>query len=47
MLNELGLLEARGAVVRIALLYKMSRHQIDIDTDLYLQPNTEQITRQG
>ena len=23
----------------------MSRHQIDIDTDLYLQPNTERRTR--
>ena len=47
MLNELEWcsLEARGAAVRITLLYKMSRHQIDIDTDLYLQLNTERRTR--
>ena len=47
MLNELEWcsLEARGAAVRITLLHKMSRHQIDIDTDLYFQPNTERRTR--
>ena len=39
MLNELEWcsLEAKEAAVRITLLYKMSRHQIDIDTDLYLR----------
>ena len=47
MLNEFEWcsLEAKEAAVRITLLYKMSRHQIDIDTDLYLQPNTERRTR--
>ena len=49
MLNELEWcsLEAKEAVVRITPLYKMTRHQIDIDTDLYLQPNTERRTRDG
>ena len=30
---------------RLVLLYKMSRGQIDIDTDAYLHPNTELRTR--
>ena len=47
MLNELGWssLEARRTLTRITLLHKMSRHLIDIDVDLYLQPHTERRTR--
>ena len=47
MLSELGwsTLELRRTMSRLVLLYKMSRGQIDIDTDAYLHPNTELRTR--
>ena len=47
MLHELGwtTLELRTTMTRLALLYKMSRGQIDVDTETYLNPNTEFRTR--
>ena len=43
MLHELGwtTLELRRTMTWLALLYKMSRGQIDVDTETYLNPNTE------
>ena len=47
MLHELGwtTLELRRTMTRLALLYKMSRGQIDVDTETYLNPNTKLRTR--
>ena len=47
MLHELGwtTLELRRTMTRLALLYKMSRGQIDVDTETYLNSNTELRTR--
>ena len=47
MLHEFGWtpLELRRTMTRLALLYKMSRGQIDVDTETHLNPNTELRTR--
>ena len=38
-------LESRRAMTRLTLLYKMSRGEIDIDTDSFLRPHAESRTR--
>ena len=47
MLHELGwtTLELRRTMTQLALLYKMNRGQIDVDTETHLNPNTELRTR--
>ena len=38
-------LESRRTMTRLTLLYKMSRGEIDIDTDSFLRPHAESRTR--
>ena len=47
ILQDLGWtsLELRRTMTRLNLLYKMSREQIDIDVNSYLQPHSEARTR--
>ena len=37
--------KSRRTMTRLALLYKISRGQIDVDTEIYLNPNTKLRTR--
>ena len=47
MLHELEwtTLELRRTMTQLALLYKMRRGQIDVNTETYLNPNNELRTR--
>lgn len=47
MIQDLGwkTLESRRTMTRLTLLYKMSRGEIDIDTDSFLRPRAESRTR--
>ena len=47
MIQDLGwkTLESRRTMTRLTLLYKMSRGEIDIDTDSFLRPHAESRTR--
>ena len=49
ILQDLGWmsLESRRTMTRLTLLYKMSREEIDIDTDSLLRPHTESRTRES
>ena len=49
MFEDLGWenLELRKSMTRLNLLYKMSRGQIDIDVNSYLQPHSEVRNRGG
>ena len=47
MIQDLGwkTLESRRTMTRLTLLYKMSRGEIDIDTNSFLRPHAESRTR--
>ena len=47
MIQDLGwkTLESRRTMTRLTFLYKMSRGEIDIDTDSFLRPHAESRTR--